>query len=254
MPVDLLLPAFIAGVFTFIAPCTLPLVPAFLGIIAGVPPEELKDPEKLKRARWKIFSNALFYVIGFSLVFILFGIFVTLLGKIDIVRLWISRIGGILVILFGLFLMGALKWKFLSRERQIRVPKLIASPNKTNSFFIGALFSLGWSPCIGPLLGSILIVASTQGAALEGATLLGTFSAGLAVPFLITSLFVGKAFDTFGKTGFNKTLNVINYVAGAFLIILGALLVSDRFIPVFNFLRGYFLRFEFYNDFLNNYL
>lgn len=254
MPFELIIPSFIAGIFTFVAPCTLPLVPAFLGIISGVPPSELQDPEKLKKVRWKIFSNALFYVIGFSLIFILFGIFVALLGKIYIIRLWISRIGGILVILFGLFVMGALKWKFLAQEKQFQAPKLLASPNKLNSFFIGALFSLGWSPCVGPLLGSVLLVASTQGTVLQGTTLLTVFSAGLAIPFLLTALFVGKAFSAFGSVKFNRGINIVNKVAGVFLIFLGTLLVSDKFTFVFNNLRGFFQRFEFYQEFINRFL
>lgn len=254
MPFELIIPAFVAGIFTFIAPCTLPLVPAFLGIIAGVPPSELQNQGKIKQLRWKIFSNAIFYVVGFSLIFILFGIFAALLGKIYLVRIWISRIGGILVILFGLFIMGALKWRFLNKEFQIKTPKLLASPNKTNSFFIGALFSLGWSPCVGPLLGSILLFATSQQTVFQGAALLAIFSAGLAIPFLITSLFVGKAFSAFGSDKFNKVLKRINVVAGIFLIFLGVLLVSDRFIPVFNYLRGYFQRFEFYQEFINRFL
>lgn len=254
MPIDFITPSFIAGLFTFIAPCTLPLVPAFLGIIAGVPPSELQDPQKLKKVRWKIFSNALFYVIGFSLIFILFGVFVTLLGKIYIIRIWISRIGGVLVILFGLFIMGALKWKFLAQEKQFQAPKLLASPNKLNSFFIGSLFSLGWSPCVGPLLGSILLLASTTGTVLQGVTLLTVFSAGLAVPFLITSLFVGKAFAAFGSEKFNKAIGAVNKVGGLFLILLGILLASDKFTPVFNYLRGTFQRFQFYEEYINKFL
>lgn len=254
MPFDLIIPSFIGGLFTFVAPCTFPLVPAFLGIISGVPSSELQEPEKLKKVRWKIFGNALFYVIGFSLVFILFGIFVALLGKIYFLRLWISRIGGILVILFGFFIMGALKWKFLAKEKQFQAPRLLASPNKLNSFFVGALFSLGWSPCVGPLLGSILLVASTTGTVFQGAALLTVFSAGLAAPFLITSLFVGKAFGAFGSKKFNRAINVINKIAGVFLIFLGVLLASDKFTPVFNQLRGYFQRFEFYEEFINKFL
>lgn len=254
MPFDLLIPSFIAGIFTFVAPCTLPLVPAFLGIISGVPPSELQDPEKLKKVRWKIFSNALFYVIGFSLVFILFGVFVALLGKIFIIRIWISRIGGVLVILFGLFIMGLLKLQFLSKEKQLQAPRLLAEPNKLNSFFIGALFSLGWSPCVGPLLGSVLLLASTRGTVVQGVTLLTTFSAGLAIPFLLTALFVGRAFSAFGSAKFNKAIKVINKIAGIFLIFLGVLLVSDKFTFVFNNLRGYFQRFEFYQEFINKFL
>ncbi|MBI2063283.1 MAG: cytochrome c biogenesis protein CcdA [Candidatus Yanofskybacteria bacterium] len=250
--IALILSSFVAGVFTFFAPCTLPLVPAFLGVIAGVGPEELNDPEKLKRLRWKIFSNAVFYVLGFSLVFILFGVAFSFLGKIFVIRLWLQRIGGILIILFGLFLSGLLKLPWLSAEKQIRLPKLFTSSNKTNSFGIGVLFALGWSPCVGPLLGSILFLASGSGTVAQGTFLLMMFSLGLAIPFLITALLIGKAFTVFAKWG--RMLKVINVVAGIFLIALGALLISNQFTPVFNQFRGWLLQYQFYEEYINRFL
>lgn len=250
--IAIIVSAFIAGVFTFLAPCTLPLVPAFLGVIAGVGQEDLNNPEKLKGLRWKIFSNAVFYVLGFSLVFILFGVAFSFLGKILFIRIWLQRIGGALVVLFGLFLLGALKISWLSREKQIQAPKLFKSASKTNSFGIGALFALGWSPCVGPLLGSILFLASGSGTVLQGTLLLVVFSLGLAIPFLITALLVGKAFTAFGR--WSRFLKTVNAVAGIFLIALGLLLVSDQFTPIFNQFRGYFNRFEFYEEFINRFL
>lgn len=244
--------SFVAGVFTFFAPCTLPLVPAFLGIISGVGQEELKDPEKLRGLRGKVFTNALFYVLGFSLIFILFGIAFSFLGQILTVRLWIQRIGGVLVILFGLVLLGILRLPFISRDYQVRVPKLFKSSGKANSFGIGALFALGWSPCVGPLLGSILILAADSATVLQGGLLLVLFSLGLAIPFLLTALLLGRAFSAFGRL--SRVLKVVNIIAGVFLIGLGGLLVSDQFIPVFNNLRGYFQRFEFYQDYINRFL
>ena len=150
--------SFIAGIFTFFAPCTLPLVPAFLGVIAGVKPEDMNNPEKLKGMRWKIFTNAIFYVLGFSLIFILFGIAFSFLGQFVLIRVWLQRIGGIMIVLFGLVLLNWLKIPFLGSEKQIHVPKLFQSAGKANSFGIGSLFALGWSPCVGPLLGSILFL------------------------------------------------------------------------------------------------
>jgi len=244
--------SFIAGVFTFFAPCTLPLIPAFLGVIAGVGQDELNDPEKLKNIRWKIFWNAFFYVLGFSLVFILFGVAFASLGQILFFREWIQRIGGIFVLIFGLFLMGWLKFKWLSADKQIRAPKLFKSATKANSFGIGALFALGWSPCVGPLLGSILFLASGSGTVLEGTMLLAIFSLGLGIPFLITALLVGKAFTAFSRWG--KALKIINAVAGVFLILLGVLLITDQFSSLLNLFKGYFYQFQFYEVFINKYL
>lgn len=247
----LIISSFVAGVLTFFAPCTLPLVPAFLGVISGVKGEDLNNPERLKNYRWRIFSNAVFYVLGFSLIFILFGLSFSFLGQISAVREVIQRIGGVFIILFGLFLLGWLKVGFLNADKQIRVPKLLESANKTNSFGIGALFALGWSPCVGPLLGSILFLAANSATVLQGTFLLVIFSLGLAIPFLLTALLIGKAFSAFSKWG--GIITAINKVAGVFLIVLGALLVSDQFVPVFNFLRSYFTEFQFYEEFINKF-
>lgn len=250
--IALIVSSFIAGIFTFFAPCTLPLVPAFLGVISGVGQEDLQNPEKLKGLRWKVFGNALFYVLGFSLIFILFGIAFSALGKIFLIRVLIQRIGGVLVILFGLVLLGVLRIRWLSAEKQIHVPKLFQSATKANSFGIGALFALGWSPCVGPLLGSVLLLASRSGTLLQGTFLLIIFSLGLAVPFLLTALLIGKAFSAFSK--WTRVLKVINIIAGIFLITLGVLLVSNQFTHVFNIFRAFLLRFEFYEKYVNKFL
>lgn len=250
--VALIISSFIAGLFTFFAPCTLPLVPAFLGVISGVSPEELKDPESTKRLRGKIFTNAVFYVLGFSLVFILFGVAFSFLGQIYLVRIWLQRLGGIFVVIFGLVLLGFFKIPFLSGEKQIRAPKLLQSASKTNSFALGVLFSLGWSPCVGPLLGSILFLASGSGTIIQGTFLLVIFSLGLAIPFLLTALLIGRAFSAFGR--WSTALKVINIIAGIFLVGLGILLVSDQFTFVFNKLVGWFSQFQFYETYLNRFL
>ncbi|MEK7579813.1 MAG: cytochrome c biogenesis CcdA family protein [Patescibacteria group bacterium] len=247
----LIISSFIAGVLTFFAPCTLPLVPAFLGVISGVRGADLNNIEKLKNYRWRIFSNALFYVLGFSLIFVLFGISFSFLGKIAVIRLLIQRIGGVLIILFGLFLLGWLKIGFLNTEKQIRVPKLLESASRVNSFGIGALFALGWSPCVGPLLGSILLLAANSATIVQGTFLLIVFSIGLAIPFLLTALLIGKAFTAFSR--WSGIINTVNKIAGVFLIALGFLLVSNQFSSVFSFLIGYFSRLQFYEEFINRF-
>lgn len=250
--IALIASSFIAGLFTFFAPCTLPLVPAFLGVISGVSPEELKDPESAKHLRGKIVANAIFYVLGFSLVFILFGVAFSFLGQIYLVRIWLQRLGGILVIIFGLVLLGLFNVPFLSGEKQIRAPKLLQSVSKTNSFILGALFSLGWSPCVGPLLGGILLLASGLDTVLQGAFLLVVFSLGFAIPFLLTALLIGKAFSAFGR--WSPALKVINIIIGMFLVGLGILLISDQFAPVSNQFRGWLLQFQFYEEYINRFL
>jgi len=244
--------AFIAGVLTFFAPCTLPLVPAFLGIISGARIEDLKNPEIAKTVRWRIFKNAVFYVLGFSLVFISFGVAFSYLGTLFIIRELLEKIGGLFIITFGLVLLGWLKIPWLDSQKQIAVPRLFQRVSFANSFLLGTIFALGWSPCVGPLLGSILLLASTSGTVFEGTFLLVIFSIGLGLSFLITSLLVGKAFTAFGK--WRSAITVINKVAGIFLIVIGFLLISGKFSSIHSQFKNYFYNFQYFEVFINKFL
>ncbi len=224
---SLAIPAFIAGLLTFLAPCTLPLVPAYLGFISGVSLEDLKDPEKKKAARWKILLNGLAFVIGFSVIFIAFGTLAGFIGRgLVPYRIWLTRIGGVFVVIFGLFMMNAIKIPFLTSEKQFKVPQIFQRGKTLNSFILGSAFALGWTPCVGPILGSILFLASTSATALQGAALLLIFSLGLAIPFLLIAVGIGSAGGYINK--FSKYLNAISFIGGIFLILLGILLFTDN--------------------------
>lgn len=228
MDISLIIPAFIAGVLTFLAPCTLPLVPGYLGFISGASLEDLKDPAKATNARWKIFLNGLFFMAGFSAVFIIMGTLVGFIGARLLVpyRLWLGRIGGIFVILFGLFMLNVLKIPILAREKRLKAPVLFERGNPANSFILGSAFAFGWTPCVGPILGSVLLLASTSTTALSGALMLAVFSAGLAVPFLLIAIGIGSASRSIKNI--SKYLNVVSVIGGIFLIFLGVLLVSGN--------------------------
>lgn len=228
MDISLIIPAFIAGVLTFIAPCTLPLVPGYLGFISGASLEDLEDPEKAKKARWKIFLNGLFFMIGFSAIFIIMGTLVGFIGAtfLSPYRLWLGRIGGIFVIIFGLFMLNVLKIPFLMREKQFKAPAIFKQGKSTNSFILGSAFAFGWTPCVGPILGSILLLASTSTSALQGALMLTIFSAGLAIPFLLIAIGIGSA--SRHVKNISKYLNIVSIIGGVFLIFLGILLVSGN--------------------------
>lgn len=217
MDVSLLIPAFIAGVLTFLAPCTLPLVPGYLAFISGS-----------SQNRWKILLNGLFFMAGFSAVFIIMGTLVGFIGATLLVpyRLWLGRIGGIFVILFGLFMLNVLKIPFLMREKKFKTPALFERGKPINSFILGTAFAFGWTPCVGPILGSVLLLASTSTTALSGALMLAVFSAGLAVPFLLIAIGIGSA-SRYIKN-ISKYLNVVSVIGGIFLIFLGILLVSGN--------------------------
>lgn len=227
MDFSLIIPAFIAGILTFLAPCTLPLVPGYLGFISGVSTNDLQDPTKAKIARGKIFLNGVLYVIGFSLVFIILGSLFGLGGAALIkYRLWFSRIGGVFVIFFGLFMIGILKLPFLNVEKHIDSVKALKPGNPTSSLIFGAAFAFGWTPCVGPILGSILTLAAASATIGQGAFLLTVFSLGLAVPFLIIAASIGSASAYLAKI--STYLNLISVIGGVFLVFLGILLFTNK--------------------------
>jgi len=227
MEFSLIIPAFIAGILTFLAPCTLPLVPGYLGFISGVSVQDLQDPLKSKSVRRRIFLNGLLFVIGFSLIFILLGSLFGLGGSaLAQYRIWLSRIGGIFVILFGLFMIGALRLQFLNVEKNIGRIKALKPGNPVSSLIFGATFAFGWTPCVGPILGSILTLAAASTTVGQGAFLLSVFSLGLAVPFLIIAGGIGSASNYISRL--SKYLNVISIIGGLFLIFLGVLLLTNK--------------------------
>ena len=180
-----LLFAFIAGLVSFLAPCVLPLIPGFLSYLAGVSIKDAKDNRK------EIFLNSVFFVLGFSTVFAALGVLLnTLLEQIAYdVQTWLSRIGGVLIIFFGLYLVGLIKIGWLEKEHKPNVKKRFSSAYLT-SFVFGAAFAAGWTPCVGAVLGGILALAATQpGSAFS---LLMAYALGLGLPFLIVGLFAGR--------------------------------------------------------------
>lgn len=228
METNLIIPAFIAGLLTFIAPCTLPLIPTYLGFISGASMEDLKDAKKSKQIRLKIFLNGAAFIIGFSFVFITLGTLVAFVGSAFLAsyRFWLTKIGGIFVIIFGLFMLNILKIPFLAKEWRPKTPAIFERGKPTNSFVLGSAFAFGWTPCIGPVLGSILFIASTSATALQGASLLSIFSLGLAIPFLLVALGIGSAGHFITKI--DRFLNIVSVIGGIFMIILGVLLFTDN--------------------------
>lgn len=246
MDASLVIPAFIAGILTFLAPCTLPLVPGYLGFISGVSLNEIQGPELFKNARWKIFLNGIFFVLGFSAVFILLGTLAGLGGAtLAPYRIWLARIGGLVVIFFGLSMVGLFQlplFKFLKNEKHIQAGRFLRPGRPLASLLFGATFAFGWTPCVGPILGSILVLASASTTVSQGAVLLGIFSLGLAVPFLLVAFGIGSASQAIKKI--SKYLKVISMIGGIFLVILGIVLFTNKmsvwiasFYRFFNFIN-----------------
>ena len=216
--------AFIAGLASFLAPCVLPLVPAYVGYLGGRTAFENSSDEPKK---WSVFTHGLAFVIGFSVVFVLLGIATSALGSLLFgARDWIEKIGGIVVVIFGLHMTGIWKIPFLQYDTR-KQSQLDQNQGYISSFLMGVFFSAGWSPCVGPVLGAILTLSLSGGSVLTGGALLAAYSAGLSIPFLIAALGVGWVTTTLRKYG--KALYYLEIVMGGILIVVGIMLFFGLF-------------------------
>lgn len=210
----------------FLAPCTLPIVPGYLAFIAGIPLAALSDPAAKRHARRIVFNNALAFVLGFSVVFVALGASAGLIGTfVGPWRYILAQAGGVIVILFGLTMLGLIPVRLLSQDRRMRLPSFLVLGRLSSSALIGGLFALGWSPCIGPILGTVLLIASNSATAGYGALLLAIFSAGLAVPFLLTALAISESTAFLSRIGgFVRILSIVGGVGlvfGGVVMLLG---------------------------------
>lgn len=217
--------SFLAGVASFLSPCVLPLVPSYLTFITGMSFEELTSKEDRRRVLFLTLSNALAFTVGFSAVFMALGATSSYAGQFLFrYQDWLRIGGGVLVIIFGLFIAGFLKMDFLMRERKLHLRGKPAG--YAGTLLIGMTFAAGWTPCIGPLLGSILAVAATRGSAAEGFKLLSVYSAGLALPFLLSALAINTLLSY--TKAIARYMRVVMLVSGIILIAFGVLLVLDK--------------------------
>lgn len=227
--------AFIAGLLSFLSPCILPLVPGYIAFISGISLEELKNQHnKNNQSTYRVLIGALFFILGFSLVFILLGASATFLGNfIQEYLVWFKRVGGIVIIIFGLYMLGVVNIPFLSYQKKINIDQNLSFHLVLTPFLIGFSFAFGWTPCIGPILAAILVYAGTQETVSMGIKLLLFYSAGLAIPFLFTALAVNQFYKWFEKI--KKYFRIIELVGGLLLIILGIFIISDSLV-FFNYL------------------
>ena len=212
--------AFIAGILSFLSPCVLPLVPAFVGYLSGVSVNELKQGAS---SRLSILTNTLFFVLGFSVIFAVLGVLLnSILSAVSYdIRTWLSRIGGSIIILFGMYLLGVFKISFLEREYKFKTRRYRSS--YVTSFIFGATFAVGWTPCVGAVLGAILTLAIAVPE--KAFVLLLSYALGLGTPFVIVGLFTSWAMGIIGK--YNWLLKYFNIIAGMMLIVLGILVFTN---------------------------
>jgi cytochrome c-type biogenesis protein len=214
--------AFFEGLLSFFAPCILPLLPSFLIYISGASISQANDLSD-KRHRNKIIIHSLFFIAGFSFTFISLGLSSSILGDIfSRYEKWIMRIGGLALILMGLSMLNIVKISFLSREKMVHLKR--KPVGYFGSFVVGLTFSLGWTPCIGPVLASILIIASTSGSKFSGAVLLGLYSLGLAIPFFAAAVLASRLMQFMQRWGY--IVNYASKVLSVLLILLGLFFLS----------------------------
>jgi cytochrome c-type biogenesis protein len=221
-----LLIAFSAGFLSFVSPCVLPLIPSYLTYITGVSFKELTDAETRTKLRWTTISHSFLFIIGFSTIFILMGASASYLGQLLVrYQYWIMKGGGVLIIILGIQFTGVINIPFLQMERRVELRK--KPLGYVGSFLVGIVFAAGWTPCIGPILSTILVYAGASRNFTTGIILLTAYSIGLGVPFFLSSLAFNSFLSAFGRM--KKYMRLITIVSGFFLIGIGILLLTDTF-------------------------
>ncbi len=237
--------AFAAGLVSFLSPCVLPLVPAYISFISGVSIEELKGlnaaDSALNVRKPSVMVNSLFFITGFSLVFILLGASATWLGALLSAKLsLLTKISGLIIIFLGVLKTGFIPTKFFYKDARFRLSK--KKYGLAGALLIGASFAFGWTPCIGPILGGILAYAGTMEHVNQGVLLLLIYSLGMGIPFLLTAIGINKFFNLFGRI--KKYLGILEISTGIVLIILGLMIFTNKLVLIpgyFSFLNKFAL-------------
>lgn len=222
---DVSLPiAFGAGVLSFFSPCLLPMIPAYIMYITGADFEEDLSKRKLLAV-----TRTLGFILGFTIIFMIMGTSASYLGRFFVQNKQLFfKISGILIIAFGLNMMGVLKLGFLSAEKRVKSPRKIT--NWFSSIFMGMAFAAGWTPCFGPVLASILVFAGSAGTVSKGVLLLLIYSMGMAIPFLLTAIFINVFIKWMEKAeGFMKYMP---YISGIILVIFGVLIFFNKMVDI----------------------
>ena len=232
-----LLAAFAAGFLSFISPCVLPLIPGYVSFVSGVSLDEMRGGSAAPAAsRRQVLVTSLFFVLGFSLVFIALGATASAVGRFLLVRLPIlEKIAGALLIVLGLHMMGVFRLSFLESEKRVHAQKKPAGP--LGAVVVGLAFAFGWTPCIGPILSGILTLAASKETVWEGVQLLSVYSLGLGIPFLLTAVAINQFFAASARI--RKHYHAIEVVSGVLLIAIGLLIFTGQLTVIVQFLTPY---------------
>jgi len=233
--------AFAAGLISFLSPCVLPLVPGYISIISGFSLDQLKDEQQKSALRKALLINSLMFIIGFSITFMAEGASASWIGQVIATRMrLLYRLAGLIIIVFGVHLLGIVKINFLYQDKRfhnIEKPRGMAG-----ALVLGLAFAFGWTPCIGPILAGILTMASTKETVSEGVLLLAVYSMGLGIPFLLTSLGLNQFLAFYGR--FKRHFRAVEMASGALVIAVGVLILTNnlsRLAGWFSFLNRFAL-------------
>lgn len=234
MPDVSLVAAFGAGFLSFISPCVLPLIPGYISYISGMSLEEMRAADA--GARRRLIAATLLFILGFSIIFMAMGASASAIGSFltDNLRI-VQKVAGVIIIMLGLHLAGVFRIGFLNRDTRVQTTRKPATP--LGALVVGMAFGFGWTPCIGPILGGILAIAGSKSTIGEGVLLLAVYSAGLGVPFFLTSLAIDKFFAASSKV--RRYYRAIEIVSGVLLVVLGVLMLTGRFTLIIRFLTPY---------------
>lgn len=226
--------AFVAGLVSFLSPCVLPVVPGYVMFVSGMTLDELEEAGARAGRRAAVLHTALF-ALGFGLVFMTFGAAASTFGQAIARALpTLTKVGGVLIALFGLYLLGAFRWGPFQREHRLHLAK--KPGGAVGSVVVGMAFGAGWTPCIGPILGTILLYASLEATVLQGTLLLGVYGLGLAVPFVLAA--GGLGWFLASRARFQAWARPLQRIAGAVLLLMGVLMASGQFAALTRALAG----------------
>jgi cytochrome c-type biogenesis protein len=229
-----LLAAFVAGFLSFVSPCVLPLIPGYISFVSGASLEDMRAGHGA--ARRQVLLSSLAFVLGFSLVFVALGASATAIGRFIFDKLPIlTKIAGALIIIFGLHMMGVFRLGFLDNEKRAQTQRKPAGP--IGALLVGIAFAFGWTPCIGPILAGILVVAGSKETIGEGVLLLAVYSLGLGVPFLLTSLAIDRFFSV--AAAIRRHYHAIELSSGGLLVAIGLLIFTGQLTVIVRYLEPY---------------
>jgi cytochrome c-type biogenesis protein len=231
--------AFLAGLLSFLSPCVLPLIPGYLSFISGVTIDELSDSTRRGEQTRRLILNTVFFVVGFSIVFVVLGIGASSIGKWLQTHLQLfNRIAGVVVFLFGLHVAGVFRISALNYEKRFHLQGTGKKKGVWGALLIGVAFAFGWTPCIGPILGSILTLAAQQASVGQGVWLLIVYSAGLGIPFILTAVLFNYLIGAFGFI--KRHFRAVEIVSGALLMAVGVLIFFNLLQRLSSFILNLF--------------